>query len=61
MEIRENFYLFELGGVDVVLGVEWLAKLEEIRVDWKMTLRYGPEDAEVVIKGQHINEENDYP
>ncbi|XP_052733941.1 uncharacterized protein LOC108321488 [Vigna angularis] len=53
-EVREDFYIFDLGGVDVVLGVAWLAKLGEIRVDWKkMTLKYGSADAEVVIRGDN--------
>ncbi|XP_022640715.1 uncharacterized protein LOC111242322 [Vigna radiata var. radiata] len=51
-EIKEDFYLFERGEVDVVLGVEWLAKLGEIRVDWKqMTMKYGSAETEVVIRG----------
>lgn len=28
-KIVEKFYLFELGGVEMILGVEWLAKWEK--------------------------------
>lgn len=34
IEIAKRFHLFELGGVDVILGVEWLAKLEEVTLEW---------------------------
>ncbi|WVY99279.1 hypothetical protein V8G54_025349 [Vigna mungo] len=29
LEVKEGFYLFELGGVDLILGVTWLATLGE--------------------------------
>lgn len=35
VEIEEKFYLFELRGVDMILGVEWLAKLGEITLNWR--------------------------
>ena len=31
--VKETCYLFELGGVDVILGVSWLAKLEEVKAN----------------------------
>lgn len=33
-EIEEHFYFFELGGVDLILGVDWLAKLGEVTINW---------------------------
>jgi len=35
LEIHENFFVFELGGVDIVLGMEWLSFLGEIRANFK--------------------------
>ena len=32
--VKKTFFLFELGGVDVILGVEWLASLGEVKVNW---------------------------
>jgi len=34
IEFREDFYLFDLGELDVVLGFSWLAKLGETRANW---------------------------
>lgn len=34
-EIAANFNVFALGGVDVILGVAWLAKLGEVKVNWE--------------------------
>lgn len=33
LEVKDKFYLFELEGADVILGVTWLASLGEIKVD----------------------------
>lgn len=32
--VKDNFFLFELGGVDLILGVAWLS-LGEVKVNWK--------------------------
>lgn len=34
-KVNETFFLFELGGVDVILGVTWLATLEDVKVNLK--------------------------
>lgn len=40
-EVAERFYLFELGGVDMILGIEWLGKLGEVTMGWgKSTMMY---------------------
>lgn len=48
MEVQDDF-VFELGGVDMVLGMEWLSGLGEIRANFKdliikihMCSRYHP-------------------
>ena len=33
--IKERFYLFELRGVDVILGVTWLTSLGDVKVNWR--------------------------
>lgn len=45
-------YLFELGGVDVILGVDWLRTLGEVRVDWgRMRMVFLKEGHEIVLQG----------
>ena len=31
LQIRQEFFTFEIGGPDIVLGLEWLASLGEVR------------------------------
>ncbi|KZV27240.1 peroxidase 64, partial [Dorcoceras hygrometricum] len=45
-------HLFELGGVDVILGIEWLRTLGEVLVDWnKMDMRFQSEGNTIELKG----------
>lgn len=52
MDVIQNFYLFELGGVDVVLGYEWLEGLGDIQANFrehllKVKVKVGGEIVEI--------------
>lgn len=50
--MEEDFYLFDLGGVEIILSVVWLAKLEEVVINWKkMTIGYNLVGKRVRAKG----------
>nr|UBX54614.1 transposon Tf2-1 polyprotein [Lupinus angustifolius] len=45
MEVIQDYYLFELWGVDMVLGKDWLASLGEVKADFgklELTIKQGP-------------------
>lgn len=53
--VKENFYLFELGGVDLILAVSWLATLGEVKSNWKnLTMRFNQDERQVRIQGDPI-------
>ena len=37
IDIKEDFYSFELGNVDAVLEVKWLASLGTVQANWRET------------------------
>ena len=46
MTMTEKFFLFDLGGVDVILGVAWLEKLGDVKVNWKsLTMQFKHKDS----------------
>ncbi|WVZ25897.1 hypothetical protein V8G54_004441 [Vigna mungo] len=50
--VVEDFYLFDLGGVDIILGIAWLAKLGGVVINWKeMTMGYNLAGKRVRVKG----------
>lgn len=52
IKIEEQFYLFELGGVDLILGVNWLAKLGKVTLNCgELMMAFKQRDKRVVIKG----------
>ncbi|KZV31629.1 peroxidase 64 [Dorcoceras hygrometricum] len=45
-------HLFELGGVDVILGVDWLRTLGEVMLDWnRMRMRFQEGEKTVELRG----------
>lgn len=32
------FFLFELGSMDIILSMDWLCKLGEVKVGWKLQI-----------------------
>ena len=34
LQVQQDFYVFDLGNVDIVLGMEWLAQLGEVRANF---------------------------
>ncbi|KAD6795368.1 hypothetical protein E3N88_06264 [Mikania micrantha] len=52
LKISQDFYLFALGGADVVLGIQWLATLNTVQANWKeMFLKFTINGKEYKIKG----------
>lgn len=48
----ENFLPLELGGLDIVLGMQWLCTLESMEVDWRaLTMTFKAGGTRVVLKG----------
>jgi len=49
---EETFFLFGLGGVDVILGVAWLLTLGDVKVNWKtLTMNFCINGQQVQIRG----------
>lgn len=50
--VTGEFFLFELGGVDVILGVAWLATLGEVKVNWRtLTMTFMSQGKVVEVRG----------
>lgn len=51
--IRQNFLPFCLGGVDVILGMEWLKGLREVKINWgHQTMKFRWEGKKIELKGK---------
>lgn len=52
IEIVVDALVFELGGLDMVLGVSWLSTLGEVLTDWKaLTMQFEHENKLVKLQG----------
>ncbi|XP_058734110.1 uncharacterized protein LOC131605817 [Vicia villosa] len=52
-KLRPEMHLFELGGIDVVLGIEWLKTLGDTITNWRQqTMSFWSEKKWVTLKGQ---------
>jgi len=50
--LEETFFLFELEGVDMVLGMTWLAILGEVKVNWQtLTMSFLVHGRKICIQG----------
>ena len=50
--VKETFSLLELGGIDVILGVAWLAKLGDVRLNWKnLSMSFMDQGRMIYIRG----------
>ncbi|KOM24702.1 hypothetical protein LR48_Vigan2444s000100 [Vigna angularis] len=53
--VEEDMYVFELGGVDLILGIAWLAKLGEVVINWRdMSMQYVVAGEKMMIKGDPV-------
>ena len=49
--VTENFLPLELGGVDVILGMQWLYSFGVTEMDWKnLIMSFSQENSKVIIK-----------
>lgn len=52
LKVLQSFYLFDLGGADIVLRVEWLESLGEVKVNWKLlTMKIKEGDRSICLRG----------
>ncbi|WVZ23326.1 hypothetical protein V8G54_001870 [Vigna mungo] len=52
VKIKQDFFLFNLGGTEVVLGMDWLADLGDIEANFRnMIIKWGDEGGKKVLKG----------
>lgn len=50
--LLQDCYVFALGGVDIILGVAWLAILGDVKVNWEtMSMVFDWKGMNVVLKG----------
>lgn len=41
IELQQSFHVFDMGETDMVLGIEWLRSLIEVKVNWdQLTMKF---------------------
>ncbi|KAK7247608.1 hypothetical protein RIF29_42494 [Crotalaria pallida] len=51
-KVNSDFYLFDLGGVDVILGVAWLETLGDVKVNWRnLTMSFVHSGKNITVQG----------
>ena len=57
--LQQNAYVLELGGIDMILGMEWLETLGEVKTDWrKQIMSYEQGGKVITLEGYQIKDEN---
>lgn len=52
LTVHDDFLALELGGVDIILGMQWLKKMENMTVDWgAFMITFQAGDTQVTLKG----------
>ncbi|XP_031283947.1 uncharacterized protein LOC116142668 [Pistacia vera] len=52
IELCQDYFPFELGGADVVLGISWLSTLGDVCANWRnLTMEFFSEGKRVVLQG----------
>ena len=52
LQIQQDFFIFEIGGADIVLGLEWLASLGEVKANFgNLKLTIGGGDQQHMVMG----------
>ena len=56
-QLQVNAYVLEMGGIDLILGMEWLETLGEVRTDWrKKIMSFQQGDRLITLKGYQTKE-----
>lgn len=55
MEIIQNFFILELGGTEVVLGMDWLASQGDIEANFRsLIIKWGQKGCKKMIRGDPV-------
>ncbi|KAJ1383054.1 Aspartic peptidase domain superfamily [Sesbania bispinosa] len=53
VEIKQNFFIFDLGGTEVVLGMDWLASLGDIEANFRnLIIKWEVGGSKVALRGE---------